>query len=81
MCILGDLATLRSGAYNNPLYYRTLVWYEIESGFPFQQQRWLSDVAPDLLTDEQVEVLARLPARIAWLGKKQSRRILPIYMR
>jgi 3'-phosphoadenosine 5'-phosphosulfate sulfotransferase (PAPS reductase)/FAD synthetase len=77
LCILGDKSTLRSGAYNSPTYYRSLVWFEIESGFPFQQQSWLADIAPELLTDEQVEALAHLPARITWLEKK--RRVLPIY--
>lgn len=79
LCIMGDLETLRSGAYNNPGYYRTLVWFEIESGFPFQQQRWLADVAADLLTDEQREALAHLPARLAWQEKKQHRRVLPVF--
>jgi 3'-phosphoadenosine 5'-phosphosulfate sulfotransferase (PAPS reductase)/FAD synthetase len=78
LCILSDEETLRSGAYNNPVYYRSLVWYEIESGFPFQQRRWLADVAPELLTDEQVEALANLPQHIAWLEKKKNKRVLPI---
>jgi 3'-phosphoadenosine 5'-phosphosulfate sulfotransferase (PAPS reductase)/FAD synthetase len=80
-CILSDYETLRSGSYNNPVYYRSLVWFEIESGFPFQQHRWLADIAPELLTDEQVEALAHLPARIAWLEKKKNRRVLPVYMK
>lgn len=81
LCMMGDVETLRSGAYDSPAYYRALVWFEIESGYPFQQHRWLADIAPSLLTDEQREALAHLPARIAWLDKKQSRRVVPIYSR
>jgi hypothetical protein len=76
LCILADRETLRSGAYNNPAYYRALVWMEIETGFPFQQSRWLADIAIELLTEEQHETLAQLPQRIAWLQKK--RRHLPM---
>ncbi len=63
LCIWADEMTLRSGAYNSPDYFRQLVWWEIETGYPFQQGRWLADVAPKLLTDEQREALSALPQR------------------
>ncbi len=49
LCILGNLETLRAGAYHQPEYYRALVWLEIEVGCPFQAHRWLADVAPERL--------------------------------
>lgn len=79
LCILGDEATLRTGAYDSPAYYRQLVWWEIESGYPFQQQRWLADVAPTLLTEEQRVALEQLPQRRAWLEKSRRRKVLPLY--
>ena len=81
LCILADRETLRSGAFNNPLYYRALIWYEIESGYPFQQNHWLASVAPELLTDEQHAALAKLPQWQAWLEKKSKRKALPMYPR
>lgn len=81
LCILADRETLRSGAYNNPSYYRALVWYEIESGYPFQQNRWLAAIAPELLTDEQQATLSALPQWQAWQEKKSKRKVLPMYPR
>lgn len=81
LCILADRETLRSGAYNNPSYYRALVWYEIESGYPFQQNHWVASIAPELLTDEQHTALIGLPQWQAWQEKKSKRKTLPMHSR
>lgn len=52
LCIFGNLGDLRNGASQNPEVYREYVQLEIESGYAFQPQRWLGDVAPELLTPE-----------------------------
>jgi len=68
-CAMSHPGRLRDSAFwclQQPPSYRKLVWMEIESGHPFQPQRWLADIAPALLTDEQRAVLGALPARLAW---------------
>jgi 3'-phosphoadenosine 5'-phosphosulfate sulfotransferase (PAPS reductase)/FAD synthetase len=60
-CIMADAADLRSSAAcpDNVAVYREMVDLEIASAFAFQGSRWLGDVAPHLLSDEQRTGLAR----------------------
>ena len=60
LCIFGCAGDLRNGAYQNSEVYREYVDLEIRSGFSFQSRRWLADVAPDLLTDQQRAALQAL---------------------
>jgi len=73
LCFMADWFTLEAGARHNPDYYRALCWREIESGYSFQMNRWLSDVAPDLLTDEMRFLLAQHPRRQQWLERSLQR--------
>lgn len=60
-CVLASQADLRSASscITNHEVYRALVALEIESTFSFQEQAWLSDVAPDLLDrDTRINALA-----------------------
>jgi 3'-phosphoadenosine 5'-phosphosulfate sulfotransferase (PAPS reductase)/FAD synthetase len=56
-CILGSKADLlaSSGCEANAAVYRELVRLETHSTFAFQRTRWLSDVAPHLLSPEERE--------------------------
>ncbi len=60
-CIMADAADLKSSATcpDNIAIYRTMVDLEIASTFAFQGSRWLGDVAPQLLSDEQRAGLVR----------------------
>lgn len=49
LCIFGSLGDLQRGARQNPDVYRELVEVERSSGFWFQPNRSLEDVAPELL--------------------------------
>jgi 3'-phosphoadenosine 5'-phosphosulfate sulfotransferase (PAPS reductase)/FAD synthetase len=73
LCFMADESTLQAGAYHNPDYYRALCWREAQSGFSFQQQRWLSDIAPELLTDEMRFLLEQHPRRQHWLEVQAER--------
>lgn len=55
-CILAGIADLAASATNpeNHDIYRELVDLEIASSFSFQSSRWLGDVAPQLLSTEQL---------------------------
>jgi hypothetical protein len=57
-----------------------LCWREIESGFSFQMDSWLSSIAPELLTDEQRAALAVLPPYLAWQERRsvRRRRVVPV---
>ena len=59
-CVLGSIADLRASATcpDNADVLREMVDLEIVSGFSFQSNRWLGDVAPHLLTEEQRDGLA-----------------------
>lgn len=57
LCILGSLGDLKNGAAQNPAVYREYVQMEIDSGYSFQPQRWLGDVAPEYLTPEMKTAL------------------------
>lgn len=54
---LGDLQASASCEANHGIYVR-MVELEVKSGFSFQGNRWLADVAPHLLTEEQRERVA-----------------------
>lgn len=55
-CILAGLADLAASATNpeNHAIYREMVDLEIVSSFSFQSDRWLADVAPHLLSVQQL---------------------------
>jgi 3'-phosphoadenosine 5'-phosphosulfate sulfotransferase (PAPS reductase)/FAD synthetase len=58
-CIMATLADLTSSAScpENVAIYREMVELEIASAFAFQGNRWLGDVAPHLLDQEQRDAL------------------------
>ncbi len=60
-CIMSSAADLlaAAGCEDNHEVYRLLVELEAESGFGFQGNRWLVDVAPQLLNEDLVERIAR----------------------
>lgn len=58
LCVLACQGDLRNGAEHNPGLYRDLVDIELESGYAFQQGKPLSNLRPDLLTEEQRQSLA-----------------------
>jgi 3'-phosphoadenosine 5'-phosphosulfate sulfotransferase (PAPS reductase)/FAD synthetase len=59
ICPLANKNDIGNGArYNHDLFHE-LVEIEIASGFSFQHKRWLADVAPELLTADQIERLAQ----------------------
>lgn len=53
LCILASKNDLAVGARHNPELYRTYVQMERESGFTFQHGKPLSDIAPELLAEEE----------------------------
>lgn len=57
MCVLGCRGDLRNGAYNRPAVFREMVQIEIDTGYTFQQGKPLYEVAPDLLSYEQLDAL------------------------
>jgi hypothetical protein len=63
-CIMSSLDDLRAAAScaDNHDVYREMVRLEAESTFAFQGQRWLADVAPDLLFPELAAAVARAKA-------------------
>ncbi|EKS72562.1 hypothetical protein BURK_003897 [Burkholderia sp. SJ98] len=63
-CIMSSLDDLRAAAScaDNHDVYREMVRLEAESTFAFQGQRWLADVAPDLLPPELASDVARAKA-------------------
>ena len=69
-CVLSSQADLQAAAScaDNAAIYRELVELEIRSTFPFQSNRWLGDVASDLL-DGPTRSAARAPV----LGSIMSR--------
>jgi 3'-phosphoadenosine 5'-phosphosulfate sulfotransferase (PAPS reductase)/FAD synthetase len=86
LCVMGDVTTLRAGAIHQPDYYRMLCWKEIQSGYSFQPQRWLCDIAPELLTEEMRFLLEQHPRRRIWreaqarrkASGKKTRKALPV---
>lgn len=74
-CIMANGSDLAASA-SNPAHtalLREMVDLEIASGFAFQGSRWLGDVAPHLLTDDQRAGLARAKARAARVKAAQKR--------
>ncbi|WP_244818470.1 phosphoadenosine phosphosulfate reductase family protein [Caballeronia sp. Lep1P3] len=63
-CIMSSLDDLRAAAScaDNHDVYREMVRLEAESTFAFQGQRWLADVAPNLLPPELAADVARAKA-------------------
>lgn len=59
-CIMSSIADLMAaaGAAENAALYREMVKLELDSTFAFQGARWLADVAPHLLADDE---RARIP--------------------
>lgn len=66
-CIMQNEADMiaSSSCPDNAAIYREMVDLEIESTFAFQGARWLGDVAPNLLTDEQRDGLRLAKERAA----------------
>lgn len=60
LCVLANKNDLLNGILWNPDHYRDLVELELTSGFSFQQGRWLAEMQPDLLSDEQHQRWAQL---------------------
>lgn len=54
LCVLASRNDLRVGALHNPELFRTYVQMERESGFTFQHGKALADIAPELLSREEV---------------------------
>ena len=63
MCILGCVSDQRNGAYDRPETYQALVDIELESGFSFQENRPLFNVAPELLREDQLALIAEIKAQ------------------
>ncbi len=74
-CIMANTSDLTSSASNpgHTALYREMVDLEITSGFAFQGSRWLADVAPHLLTADQVVGLANAKERAARRKAVQKR--------
>jgi CheY-like chemotaxis protein/3'-phosphoadenosine 5'-phosphosulfate sulfotransferase (PAPS reductase)/FAD synthetase len=66
-CIMSTLDDLRAAANcaDNHDLYREMVRLEAASTFAFQGQRWLADVAPDLLSASLKEAIGRAKAAAA----------------
>jgi 3'-phosphoadenosine 5'-phosphosulfate sulfotransferase (PAPS reductase)/FAD synthetase len=58
-CVLGSKADIAASASapDNADLYRTLVAMEASTGFSFQQNSWLGDIAPGLLDEETLHAL------------------------
>jgi 3'-phosphoadenosine 5'-phosphosulfate sulfotransferase (PAPS reductase)/FAD synthetase len=63
-CVMSSGADLRAaaGCADNHEVYRDMVALEAESTFAFQGSRWLADVAPDVLADNQRERMDAIKA-------------------
>ncbi|RTL32487.1 MAG: hypothetical protein EKK53_29515 [Burkholderiales bacterium] len=66
-CVLGSQADLQASAScpDNAAIYREIVELEVRSTFSFQSNRWLGDVAPDLLDAPTRAALAEAKERAA----------------
>lgn len=80
-CILASLHDLTASSQcpTNHDAYRLQVDLEIESAFSFQSNRWLADVAPHLLTEVQIDGLAR--AKLIAQERKQLEDRIPKELR
>jgi 3'-phosphoadenosine 5'-phosphosulfate sulfotransferase (PAPS reductase)/FAD synthetase len=79
-CILASRADLKSASscVTNHEVYRALVQLEIESTFPFQERTWLSDVAPDLLDNN--ERRNALAAKDRATRRENAERMIPKHL-
>lgn len=79
-CIMGSAGDLKASAScpDNADIYRRMVRLEIASTFALQGAKWLGDVAPHLLTDEEREGLAQAKHRAALRVQAESR--LPAHL-
>jgi len=68
LCVLASRNDLLNGIRWNPDHFRDLVELELASGFGFQQGRWLADLCPELLTDDQRSRLVHVKAARASVG-------------
>ncbi|WP_234041633.1 phosphoadenosine phosphosulfate reductase family protein [Erythrobacter aureus] len=59
-CVIASLndLTVAAGVESNRELFDHLVGMELETGFSFQQGRWLADVAPHLLSGQRIKMLA-----------------------
>ncbi|GCE15302.1 phosphoadenosine phosphosulfate reductase domain-containing protein [Tengunoibacter tsumagoiensis] len=74
-CILAGLDDLKASAMNpaNHEIYREMVDLEIASSFSFQSDRWLGDIAPQLLSKTQLTGLAKARQCAAQREQLESR--------
>ena len=79
-CIMGSAGDLKASAScpDNADIYRRMVRLEIASTFALQGAKWLGDVAPHLLTDEEREGLAQAKNLAALRVQAESR--LPAHL-
>jgi 3'-phosphoadenosine 5'-phosphosulfate sulfotransferase (PAPS reductase)/FAD synthetase len=79
-CVLASMRDLQAAATcaGNHEIYRTICRLEIASTFSFQDGRWLSDVAPELLTSEMRDELpdARRRARL----REEAEAVIPKHL-
>lgn len=52
LCVLADENDLRNGAKHNPLLYKLYTRWEMETGYSFQNKRWLMALCPEYLDDD-----------------------------
>jgi 3'-phosphoadenosine 5'-phosphosulfate sulfotransferase (PAPS reductase)/FAD synthetase len=80
-CILSSLPDLIASALDprNHDVYRELVDIEIVSAFSFQSDRWLGDIAPHLLSAEQLVGLAEAKRRSK--AREQVEKRIPSHLR
>jgi len=79
-CIMGSIADLKasSSCPDNQDIFRRMVALEITSSFGFQGGRWLGDVAPHLLDDATLSLLAR--AKQLHQVREQAEALIPKHL-
>ncbi len=79
-CIMGSIGDLNASASceDNADIYREMVELEIRSTFAFQGARWLGDVAPHLLTQEQLDRLGK--AKVAAAKRVEAESLIPPHL-
>lgn len=58
LCVLASYGDLMNGATHNPDIYRAYCEIEAVTGFSFRQNLWISDLRPDLLSQETLDAIA-----------------------
>ena len=66
MCVLASAADIRNGAEHNPSTWLELATMEVQSGWSFQQGKWLSDLNVGL--EDRMETTEKLFADLKALG-------------